>query len=505
MPSEFWTAVRKGFGAFSNALNGRATTHAIRDATPLQRAFAVGAVPGQPVTNKWEELGHDTSWNYVGVHTVAKMWALATWTAYDKRKQVNKSRLVTKGSAQDAPDEQRTPITDHPVIKLLDQPNPCMSRMQFMYIVGTHLRLTGGWAILEIRSKETGDPVELYPIPRAWMTQLPPREGCPMGEYLIHNPRGMTGYWANNPLASGFRVDAREVFIGGWPHPLYPGEQISPLSACSKIIDIMEQTDNAVWSSLLNAYHNGLIILLDPKAGPTNDDQLKQMVAKFKADKTGVVNAGTVTALAGVASIERPTVPLSELNAVEVRNQNKDFGLGIQGVPSVATGIRTEVGSYAGDAATFNAFAEWGIQPDLDLFAGCANNRWKRYWPGVELEAAAKRHDDPQLVNQKRDQLFAGIEKQAVTVNEWRASMDLPPVPGGDEMQQPQPQPGMVGPDGQPIPGQDQNAPPDASENHLGLDLELGDDDPDDEAPNNSRPDLSKAGGRPFSVNGKGH
>jgi phage portal protein BeeE len=501
MASEFWAAVRKGFWAMSSALNGRGTPRAIKEATPLQRAFAVGAVPGQPVTNKWEELGHDTSWNYVGIHTVAKMWALASWTAYDKRKQVNKraGALVTKGSAQDAPDEQRTPIPDHPVIRLLDQPNPCMSRMQFMYIIGTHLRLTGGWAILEIRSKETKEPVELYPIPRAWMTLLPPTAEHPMGEYLVHSPRAMTTATVYNPLASGFRVDAREMFIGGWPHPLAPGEQISPLSACGKIIDIMEQTDNAVWTSLMNAYLNGMIFLLDDKAGATTDEQLARMVTKFKADKTGAINAGTVAVMAGVKSIERPTVPLTELSAVEVRNQNKDFGLGIQGVPSVATGIRSEVGSYAGDAATFNAFAEWGIQPDLDLFAGCANNRWKRVWPGVELEAAAKRHDDPQLVNQKRDQLFAGIEKQAVTVNEWRAAMDLPPVPGGDEMQQPQPQPGMVGPDGQPLPGQD----PAEQDNHLGLDLDLGDDAPDEDGPGTSPPDLSRAGGRPFSVNGR--
>jgi hypothetical protein len=496
MASDFWDGVRFVAKAVSAALNGRATPRAIREATPMQRAFAVGAVPGQPVTNKWEELGHDTSWNYVGIHTVAKMWALASRTAYMKPR----GGLVRKSAAaQDAPDEQRTAVEDHEALKLLDRPNPTMSWMQFAYIVATHLRLTGGWSILEIRSKETKRPVELYPIPRAWMTTLPPTEHAPMGEYFVASPRTMSGHSAYNPLASGFKVDAREMIISGWPHPMYPGETISPLSACGRIIDIMEQTDHTVWASLLQAYHNGMILMIDPKAGPIDDTQLKKMVTTLMDVKSGPGNAAKIAALQGVASIERPSVPLSELNAVEVRNQNKDFGLGLQGVPSVATGIRSEVGSYAGDAATFNAFAEWGIQPDLDLFAGCLSARWQLHWPGLELEFQAKRADDPQLIDKKRDQLFAGIDKGAVTVNEWRASMKLPPVPGGDELKEPQPQPGAMGAPG--MPGTDPAAPDQPAGDDLGLDL--GVEPADDETSGFKRPDLSKAGGRPFSFTGR--
>lgn len=501
MASYFWDAVRKAAATFGDAFNGRATTAAIRNATPTQRAFAVGATPGQPVTNKWEELAHDTSWNYIGIHTVAKQWAQADWVAYDESET---RQPVRKSHAADAPSAQWTPVPDHPALKLLNRPNPMMSRMKFMYIVGSHLRLTGGWLILEIRSKITGKPIELWPLPRAWTTWMPPTQECPLGEFQVLNPRGMTGYWGNNPLASGFRVDVRECSVSGWPHPMNPGEQISPLSACSRIIDIIEQTDATVWSSLYQAVHNGLILILDPNAGPTDEPAIKQLSEAYRSTKGGPGNAGKAAAMVGVKSIERPSIPLSELMAVEVRNQNKDFGLGIQGVPGVATGIRSEVGSYSGDAATFNGFAELGIQPDIDLFGAEMTMRWQRYWgENFRLEGHAKRIDDPIIDLQRIEKLQAAYETGLAKGNEVRAAMKLPPLPELDELKAPEPQPGAIGPDGQPIPGapgQDQSDEFDLS---LDDELDLEPEPADEQGGGWKRPELSRAGGRSFSSNGK--
>lgn len=508
--SEWWKAARAAAKSFSDTFNGRPRPTAgrpdPRTATPLQQAFAAGATTGYPVTSKHEELGHDTSWNYVGIHTVAKMWALSSWCAYDT------SRPVLKSHAADAPAESRTPLHDHPSLKLLDRPNPLMSRMQFLYIIGTHLRLTGGWLIWEVRDT-TGKPAHLWPIPRSWTTWQRPDANRPLGYFRVYNPRGMQGYYGSSQIANGFELDVRDCIVGGWPHPQFPGEQISPLSACSKIIDIMEQADNAIWSSLLNAYHNGMILMLDTaKNGWVEEAKLREMVEKFKQAKGGPTNAGAIGVLQGVSSIERPSTPLAELGAVEIRNQNKDFGLGIQGVPSVATGIRSEVGSYSGDAATFNAFAEWGIQPDLDLFAGSLTMRWRRHFGDeYELEGSAKRMDDPTLDQKKADQIWAAVAAGKMPLNSWCAVMKLPPQPGGD-VAQPPPQP--AGPITQNFHGAAQGAGPlgdigvdggDGSDSAPDSDIDLDLDLPDEKASGFKRPELSRAGGRPFEANGKGH
>ncbi len=380
-----------------------------------------------------------------------------------------------------------------------------MGRLEFLYIICSHLRLMGEFAIWEVRDAKN-EPVHYWPIPRPWMQWLNPTAQYPLGTYLIRNARGTQGMWSGSPLAGGFEVDARDMIMGRWPHSMFPGEGLSTPAACGRIVDIMEQTDLAVWSSLLNAYHNGMILMLDPKGGAgLDEDQIDRMVKRFRDRKAGADRAGSVGVLQGVSSIERPSIPLSELNAVEVRQQNAKFVLGMQGVPGVATGMRDEIGSYSGDAATMQTFAENEVQPDLDLFASVLSRRAKLcgYWGGNwKLEGHAKRTDDPTLDLQKADKVLAGVDKGAATKNEWRAILKLPPLPGGDELVAPQPQvPGVVNNfHGGAAPGQPPADPNDPNADDSGIDLDL--DLPDEETTGQKRPEMQRAGGRAFSLNG---
>lgn len=505
--SAFWSGVRAAAKSFSSTFNGRPTPRPTRNgyidpraATPLQQAFAVGAVPGFPISNKHEELGHATSWTYIGAKTIAKMWGLSSWCAYSK----SEGGPITKSHAGDAPAASRTPIHDHPALELLNNPNPLMGRMELLNLIGQHYAYTGGWIIWEVRDA-SGKPRHYWPIPRSWTWYQPPGPDHPMGSFLVYNPRGLAVYYGSSPLTGGFRLDLRDCIIGGDPHPQYPGEQISALTACSKIIDVMEQADNAILGSLLQAYHNGMILLIDPKTtGFVDEPQLRQMVSRLQDSKGGTENAGKIAVLQGVSSIERPSVPLSELSAVEVRNQNKDFGLAVQQVPSLAAGIQTDTGTYSGNAATFNAFAEWTVQYGLDLFASVLNRRNKRYWPDIELEGSAKRMDDPTLDQKRADQVYTAVKDGFCPPNRWLELMKLPPIPGGDEVRMP-PQPagpltqnfnnGMPGDMGG---GMDLGLGDEEGEDDLDIGLDL----PDEEDSGFKRPELSRAGGRPFSLNG---
>src|SRR5690348_3389880 len=85
--------------------------------TPVQRAWLTGHAPGHWISDHREELNHMTSWNYVGVHTIAKEWMQSEVTVYDKSRtagQIQKGRLVRKSfdSEDDVPDRQ------HPIAKL---------------------------------------------------------------------------------------------------------------------------------------------------------------------------------------------------------------------------------------------------------------------------------------------------------------------------------------------------------------------------------------------------
>ena len=89
------------------------------------------------------------------------------------------------------------------------------------------------------------------------------------------------------------------------------------------------------------------------------------------------------------------------------------------------------------------------MQPDFDEAVVRQPSLAQVLWRRLELEFSAKRFDDPQLDLQRADKVFQAIDKQAATVNEWRATMKLPPVPGGDVMKEPPPPPMMPGAVGQ--------------------------------------------------------
>lgn len=494
MASDFWQNARQLAKAASTIFNGRPITAPARDSTPAQRAASTGALPAWPIANPWAELGHMTSWSFPAIDAIASQWENSSVVMYAR-----KQKMVTKAHAQDAPAPQRTPIHEHPVLDLLERPNPVFWRELFFYQLATHYCLTGGFVIWEVRNDE-GKPCELWALPRAWLTFQSPTNECPLGMWRVMNPRGLGSYGRLNPLAGGFFLDVRDTIVCNRPHPLYPGEPLGTMTAMAKVMDISEQTDTAVWTSWIEAPRPGMILLLDGQQMVTTE-QIKQIQESVSDYKGGANNTGKVMVLQGL-KVDRMGTSVNDLNSVEVRKQNQEFVNAAHSVPPIATGIRTETGSYAADAATINTWIELHIQTLLNRLAGCFNHRFERYWPDEKIEISAKRADDPQLSLTKADSLKDAVKSGGATWNEWRATQNLKPLPGLDEIKQPTPQPGAVGPDGLPLPGADGGGNPnDPNADPSTLDLDL----PDDETTGFKRPELSRAGGRSFSLNGSGH
>jgi len=232
-------------------------------------------------------------------------------------------------------------------------------------------------------------------------------------------------------------------------------------------------------------------------------EALEQFSATIGTYKGGANNTGKVMVMQGM-KVDRMGTSVNDLDSVNVRKQNQEFVNAAHSVPPIATGIRTETGSYAADAATINTWIELHIQTQLNRVAGCFNHRWHRYWPDEKLEISAKRADDPTLSQAKNNDLKDAVAKGGATWNEWRATQNLKPLPGLDEVKAPpEPQPGMVNNFHGGQPGQEGGVPPGADPNaEAGPNLDL--DLPDDESTGGKRPDLQRAGGRAFSFNGNG-
>lgn len=400
-----------------------------------QQAYVAGHGAGYWNSDHFNELLHFTSWNYVGIHTVAKLWAGAEVEVFDKSWQ---ARLGVKSKALATPDgsaEKLTPLPDHPAAKLLTNPNPYVSGRTFRYQVACQIRLTGGCLIWEVPN-QFNEPSHLWVIPRGWARPVMPTPQYPNGGYWV-SP-AFTTYSGNTTSAAQWFVPFEQMIRVGWPDPVYPGEFTSPLNACRQLIDISEQTDTATAASFLNTIHPSVLIsILDGAGGmqPVTQEQIDQVRAQLDAMHVGAQNRGKHVVANNIDVKAFQSGP-SDLDYVNGRKQNRENVLGLQNVAPTLAGF-TEATNYSGAAVAAKTTVEFSVQPDLDLFADEMTKRFRRYWgDDFKIVVKAKSFDDPTLKLQKADKLLAARQAGVkVSDNQILAALDEPPIEGGDEWQ----------------------------------------------------------------------
>lgn len=409
-----------------------------------QQGWLAGATPGWWISDHLEELRHFVSWIYVGVHKMAQQCAQAKVCVYDAGQQAEYEesakhygprvlamakrmrRYRTKANLPDVVAEQREPLPDHPAAALLDNPNPYTSGRQFRYQFWCQKALTGGAYIWEVPN-QYGEPEHLWVIPRGWCRPMAPTGALPGGGYWVTPVFNTFTASIVSPSQTSWLIPAEQMIAVGWPNPLYPGEFTSPLAACSRIIDIMEQTDTATWSSFINAVKPSLVFNIDPKGpGGITVAQMDRFMAELEAFKAGAHNHGKILAMLGL-TVQQLMAGPSELDYVAGRKQLQEQVLSTQGVPPVMVG--QPVGNYSEAAVQAKAAVEFSLEPGLALLADKLTHRWRPIWgDDFAIEITGKSMDDPTLVLQKADKILAVHAAGAASDNELRASVDLPPL-----------------------------------------------------------------------------
>lgn len=375
------------------------------------------------------EATHLTGWTYVAVHAKAKQAMQATLVV--GRKAPARDAVQTKAAAN--PDAY-TPVTDvlpesHPAARLLTRPSWRFDGGLFRYQLIQQLDTTGTalvWAV----PNSAGSPAELWVIPTGSAQPQPPSPTYPEGSYRV----SLVGLYATFGLsataaagvsaAAGAMIDARWVCPIRWPHPLFPGDGLSPLAAGSRLVDIAEQVDEATWHAMTNEVRPGTVLGLDPtlKADPDDLARLQRALDEMKG------HLGRTLVVQGATPHQLGRSP-AELDYVNGRSQARDNVLALHGVAPIAAGI-TEAGSYAAFIAAMKQTTELSVQPELDLIGGSLGH-WLGRWYGTDLTVTlqAKGHDDPAVLEARlKTDLSAG---NVLTVREYRALRGDPPF--GDD------------------------------------------------------------------------
>lgn len=292
---------------------------------------------------------------------------------------------------------------------LLEEPNPLMTGQQLQEKLATQLCLNSNAFALIIRD-EYGSPTEIYPVIGRTVEAIYTEGGSLHLKFTLMNNKIYTFPYSD---LIHLRQDFNENDIFGTP--------VAPV--LTPLLDVVTTTDQGV----VNAIKNSSIIkwLLKFSNSMRQEDlknQAKNFADSFLATAEGM-GVAAVDAKADAIQI-KPTdyVPNA---AVMDRTTKRIYELFNTNETIVSSGYTEE---------QYNSYFDAEVEPVL-IQLGCEytrkllTRRERVFGNKIVFEASAW---DSASISTKLN-LMAMVDRGALTPNEWRATFNLAPVPGGDD------------------------------------------------------------------------
>ena len=370
--------------------------------------------PGNWASDHKSEAEKFAGWHYVAISSIGKAVRSANCEAYQE-----KVREYAK--AYNEQDDDSEPLQKwHPLMKLLKRPNPSQSGASFREEVAIQLCLTGSALIWNVPN-QMGRTVERYVIPTAIAEPRQPERGRPKGGWYI-NPEVArwqieSGWFLYTGLATaiGKVIDARDVQVVRFIHPVFKDEGQSPVSAGALWTDTSEKVDISRHSHLRNGSDPSVIIGID---GVEDEGTLQRMSAKFNEKYAGPSKHGKAMFVNGQnVKVEPVTRTPAEMAYEGAFLQFRDAIMALHGVTPIAAGIEAPSGDD-GLYAPLKQFISGTVQPILDLMAEEDTEQLAgQFGEGISVLYTAKAVDDAKLTEQ---QINTDIAAGAIEVDEIR-------------------------------------------------------------------------------------
>lgn len=292
---------------------------------------------------------------------------------------------------------------------LLEEPNPLMCGQVMQEKVATQLALNNNAFILIVRD-DNGIPIQLYPIPAAGVEAKYFDTNLYLKFYFLNGNTLMFPYTEIIHLRNDFNEN--DIF----------GE--SPEAPLKQIMEIITTTDQGIINAIKNS--NAIRWLLKYST-PLRPEDLESNVKKF-VDSYLSISSPTF----GAAGVD------SKVDAVRI--EPKDYVPNALQMDSTKKRIyeffntNEKIVNSTYSENEWNSYFESVIEPvSLQLsneYTRKLFNRRERgfgnsiYFDGYNLQCASL---------STKLSLVSMVDRGALLVNEWRATFNLSPVPGGDE------------------------------------------------------------------------
>lgn len=387
----------------------------------------------RPVSIKTSGAGPVIAWSHVG----RPKWTPRRYESLAEegfRKNVIAYRCATMvaSAAANIPwllyNNDGDELDQHPLISLIDHPNPLQDCASFLENVFLNLQITGNAYIEAVQPRGEGEPTELYVLRSDRMKVIPGPNGLPQGyEYAV---AGKLTRWQADPLTGQSPILHIRHF-----HPLDDWYGLAPLEAAMLSID--QHNAAGAWNqALLNqgARPSGALVFA-PKEGPAtlSDDQISRLRDEMDQHYQGQNNAGRPLILEGGLDWREMSLSPKDMDWLSGRDAAaRDIALAF-GVPVQLIGVQGAQ-TYANMQEARIALYEETVLPLLSRVMG-AFDHWLTPMFGQDLSLDYDK-DEVSALTARRDVLWEKLRSaDFLSINEKREALGYGRVDGGDHIE----------------------------------------------------------------------
>lgn len=294
---------------------------------------------------------------------------------------------------------------------LLEEPNPYMTGQKLQEKMATQLCLNNNAFAVVIRD-ENGYPAEIYPVPALSADAIYDRDGRLYLRFLFHNGKNYTFPYTD---IIHLRQDFNENDIFG--------ESIAP--ALTPLMEIVRTTDQGIVHAIRNSSVIRWLLRFNSAMRPEDIERQTKIFAEnfLSIDKGGYGVAGTDSKMDATQIDPKDYVP----NAAQMdRTTIRIYSL-------LNTNEKIVQSRYTEDE--WNAYYEAEVEPVVVELQGeytrkLFSRRERGYGNSIVFEAS----NLATASMATKLNLCQMVDRGAMTPNEWRAVLNLAPLPGGDEV-----------------------------------------------------------------------
>jgi HK97 family phage portal protein len=312
----------------------------------------------------------------------------------------------------------------HPLARFCDRPNPRMSFSEMQMINTVYLNLFGNSYTVFLHN---GQDITAYPLRPDYIRH-------------VYDQGDLAGYiycTGGVSVEKGTPILSSDVAHVKYPDPADRyggfGPGISPLYPIAHSVDV----DNAATAFLKIFFERGAtppgLLTTEQQLTPDIAEELKQ---RWLATYGGYRNWSDVMVLGAGATYQRLGLMLSEMDMTNLDARNESRTASVFGVPLTLIESRPAMvaSTYSNKATDRQLFWEDTMIPELQM----SEVEYQYYLRGDAGEFVAYDYlNIPALIEirlQRAAAYAAAWDGGAITQNEYRAALNLPPLPSGDRL-----------------------------------------------------------------------